>query len=387
MHITVIVGTRPEAIKMAPVVLALQAAAREASDLDILLCSTGQHGDILRESLDIFGITEDVNLEILKPNQDLTDVTTNAMLALRAVFSELKTDIVLVHGDTTTAMAAALASYYHKIPVGHVEAGLRSRNKLSPWPEEINRSIIGRIADLHFAPTEKAAKNLRAEGIDQADIIVTGNTVVDALQHMSGRIDAEPELGGRFAGKFDFLDPNKRLILVTAHRRENFGRRIRDICTALAALGARGDVQIVYPVHPNPNIQGPVRTLLSSAPGVHLVAPTDYLEFIWLMSRAHLILTDSGGLQEEAPSLGKPVLVMRDTTERPEAIEAGTARLVGTDTATILHEASLLLDEPAAYARMANVNNPFGDGNASLHILAAIRSWHKVRPANDAPSS
>ena len=387
MHITVVVGTRPEAIKMAPVVLALRAAAREAGDISVLLCSTGQHGDILRESLDVFGLTEDINLEIMKPNQDLTDVTSNAMLALRGVLTKLQTDLVLVHGDTTTAMAAALASYYHKIPVGHVEAGLRSGNKLSPWPEEINRSVIGRIADLHFAPTEKAAQSLRGEGIDPAQIIVTGNTVVDALQLMTSRIEVEPELGGRFAEKFDFLDPDKRMILVTAHRRENFGVGIRNICAAIAELGARGDVQVVYPVHPNPNIRGPVGDLLSCAPGVHLVAPSGYLEFIWLMSRTTLILTDSGGLQEEAPSLGKPVLVMRDTTERPEAIEAGTARLVGTDTETILREANLLLDDPEAYRHMAEVKNPFGDGHAAPHILAAIRAWNTGGTPEDASTA
>jgi UDP-N-acetylglucosamine 2-epimerase (non-hydrolysing) len=309
----------------------------------------------------------------MKPGQDLTDITANILLALRDVLSADRYDRLLVHGDTTTTMAATLAAFYARVPVGHVEAGLRTGNLQAPWPEEMNRSVVGRIADLHFAPTETARASLLAENVAPGSIHVTGNTVIDALQEVVARLQTDAALAAETAAAFPFLDPARRLVLVTGHRRENFGQGFEQICLALKRIAAaRPDVQVVYPVHLNPNVQEPVRRILGDAPSVHLIAPQDYLPFVWLMNRAHLIITDSGGVQEEAPALGKPVLVMRDTTERPEALAAGTVRLVGTDAARIEAEALRLLDDAGAHAEMARALNPYGDGHAAERIAALL---------------
>ena len=368
MKILVIFGTRPEAIKMAPVVTRL---ARQPA-LKVHVCVTGQHREMLDQVLALFGITPDFDLDIMHPGQDLTDITARILTALRDVLAQGGYDRLLVHGDTTTALAAALAGFYAQVPVAHVEAGLRTGNRQAPWPEETNRSLVARIADLHFAPTQTARNALVAENIDPDSILVTGNTVIDALDDVVGRFRADAALNARMAARFAFLDPDRPLVLVTGHRRENFGQGFENICHALRGITAGSDAQIVYPVHLNPNVQEPVQRLLADAPDVHLVAPQDYLPFVWLMQRAHLVITDSGGVQEEAPSLGKPVLVMRDTTERPEAVAAGTVRLVGTDTSTIVREAVQLLRDADAHAQMAQAVNPYGDGQAAGRIVQAI---------------
>lgn len=370
MRVLSVFGTRPEAIKMAPVVNALKAAV----DIDAQVCVTAQHRQMLDQVLDLFDIKPDHDLNIMKPGQDLTDITSNILLGMRDLFKKNKYDLLLVHGDTTTTMAAALAAFYEKIPVGHVEAGLRTGNIYAPWPEEMNRSMVGRIAALHFAPTDRAKNSLLREGVTDSHILVTGNTVIDALQQVVEKLKT-PALAEGFKQQFGFLDPNKKLILVTGHRRENFGDGFERICQALKTLSERPDVQIVYPVHLNPSVQEPVKRILGNASQVHLIEPQDYLPFVYLMSQAHIIITDSGGVQEEAPSLGKPVLVMRDTTERPEAVEAGTVKLVGTDLQKIVAETLHLLDNPAAYQSMARALNPYGDGLASSRIVAAIRSF------------
>lgn len=364
MKVLTVFGTRPEAIKMAPVVKALA----EHKDFDAKVCVTAQHRQMLDQVLDIFAIRPDFDLNLMKPGQDLYDITSNVLLGMREVYRQWRADIVLVHGDTTTTLAASLSAYYAKVRVGHVEAGLRTHNKYAPWPEEMNRRLTGAMTDIHFAPTAMARANLLREGIAPDTIHITGNTVIDALLDVVGRIRADDQLKHRFASQFDFLDPDKRLILVTGHRRENFGVGFENICHALVDIAARGDVQVVYPVHLNPNVQAPVRRILSGLADVHLIEPQDYLPFVYLMDRAYLIITDSGGVQEEAPSLGKPVLVMRDTTERPEAVEAGTVKLVGTDRATLVREANRLLDDAAAYEAMARAHNPYGDGKAAARI-------------------
>ncbi|PVE41119.1 non-hydrolyzing UDP-N-acetylglucosamine 2-epimerase [Limnohabitans planktonicus] len=370
MKILSVFGTRPEAIKMAPIVNTLRAAP----DIHSEVCVTAQHRQMLDQVLELFDIQPDHDLNIMKPGQDLTDITSNILLGMRDLFKKNKYDLLLVHGDTTTTMAAALAAFYEKIPVGHVEAGLRTGNIYAPWPEEMNRSMVGRIAALHFAPTDRAKNSLLREGVADKQILVTGNTVIDALQQVVEKLKT-PELSEEFKKKFNFLNPQKRLILVTGHRRENFGDGFERICQALKTLSERPDVQIVYPVHLNPSVQEPVKRILGKASNVHLIEPQDYLPFVYLMSQAHIIITDSGGVQEEAPSLGKPVLVMRETTERPEAVEAGTVKLVGTDIASIVFEAHRLLDDTAAYQGMARALNPYGDGLASNRILTAIRSF------------
>lgn len=370
MKILSVFGTRPEAIKMAPIVNTLRAA----SDIHSEVCVTAQHRQMLDQVLELFDIQPDHDLNIMKPGQDLTDITSNILLGMRDLFKKNKYDLLLVHGDTTTTMAAALAAFYEKIPVGHVEAGLRTGNMYAPWPEEMNRSMVGRIAALHFAPTDRAKNSLLREGVADKQILVTGNTVIDALQQVVEKLKT-PELSEEFKKKFNFLNPQKRLILVTGHRRENFGDGFERICQALKTLSERSDVQIVYPVHLNPLVQEPVKRILGNSSNVHLIEPQDYLPFVYLMSQAHIIITDSGGVQEEAPSLGKPVLVMRETTERPEAVEAGTVKLVGTDIACIVLEAHRLLDDSAAYQGMARALNPYGDGLASSRILTAIRSF------------
>jgi len=369
LRVLIVFGTRPEAIKMAPVVTAL----RQAPDVEARVCVTAQHRQMLDQVLELFDIRPDIDLNIMKAGQDLTDITCGILLGLRDVLKESRYDFVMVHGDTTTTLAASLAAFYEKTPVAHVEAGLRTGNIHAPWPEEMNRSLVGRIATLHLAPTPAAQANLLREGVSAAAVHVTGNTVIDALRQTVAKIQASTALQERFAAQFGFLDPAKRLVCVTGHRRENFGDGFERICQALKALGERGDVQIVYPVHLNPSVQEPVRRVLGGVGNVHLIAPLDYLPFVYLMSRSYLVITDSGGIQEEAPSLGKPVLVMRDTTERPEAVEAGTVRLVGTDAQKIVAEAVRLLDDPAAYESMARAHNPYGDGQACRRILENLR--------------
>lgn len=370
MKVLTVFGTRPEAIKMAPVVKAL--AANNAFEAKV--CVTAQHRQMLDQVLEIFSITPDFDLNLMKPGQDLSDITSNVLLGMREVFKQWRPDIILVHGDTTTTLAASLSAYYARIKVGHVEAGLRTHNKYSPWPEEMNRHLTGGIADLHFAPTEKARANLLAEGISDAAIHVTGNTVIDALLDVVDRVRQDEALQARFATQFDYIDPTKKLILVTGHRRENFGQGFENICQALAQLSRRGDVQILYPVHLNPNVQEPVNRILGQVDNVKLIDPLDYLPFVYLMDRSKLLITDSGGIQEEAPSLGKPVLVMRDTTERPEAVDAGTVKLVGTDPDTIVREANRLLDDAAAYESMSRAHNPYGDGKAALRISERVQA-------------
>jgi len=361
-------GTRPEAIKMAPVVRAIAAS----EELESLVCVTGQQREMLDQVLDLFEIKPDYDLNVMTPNQSLSDVTAKVITGLQQVFLKAKPDLVLVHGDTATTMAAALAAYYQKIPVGHVEAGLRTHNIYSPWPEEINRQITSRIAALNFAPTKLSQSNLVAEGIADASIFVTGNTVIDALLLVVEKLLKDDSLTATMAARFDFLNSNKRLILVTGHRRENFGDGFLSICKAISMLAANNDVQIVYPVHLNPNVQGPVYERLSHHDNVHLIAPQDYLPFIYLMEQSDIILTDSGGIQEEAPSLGKPVLVMRDTTERPEAVEEGTVLLVGTDSEKIVGAVQRLLYSDSAYQAMARAHNPYGDGKAAGRIVDTI---------------
>jgi UDP-N-acetylglucosamine 2-epimerase (non-hydrolysing) len=324
--------------------------------------------------LALFAITPDYDLNLMRPGQGLEDITAGVLQALSPVLDDFQPQLVLVHGDTTTTLAASLAAYYRKIPVGHVEAGLRTGNILSPWPEEVNRKVAGAITRLHFAPTEQSKRNLLAEAVPADHIIVTGNTVIDALLDVVARLETDDAQRAAFEQQFG-LNPAKRMVLVTGHRRESFGDGFLRICDALAELAQREDLEIVYPVHLNPNVKGPVEEKLSGFANVHLIAPQDYLPFVYLMSRADVILTDSGGVQEEAPSLGKPVLVMRDTTERPEAVEAGTVKLVGTDTALIVSEVSHLLDDPAAYQTMSFAHNPYGDGKAVTRILNTIRAY------------
>lgn len=353
---------------MAPVVKALA----QISAIDSKVCVTAQHRQMLDQVLNLFEIVPDFDLNLMKSGQDLTDITCNVLLKMRPVFRDWRPDCVLVHGDTTTTMAVSLAAYYERIAVAHVEAGLRTGNIYSPWPEEINRRVAGTISTLHFAPTAAARDNLIREGVSDSTIHVTGNTVIDALFDVVQRLRADMKLRGGFERKFGFLDPNKRLILVTGHRRENFGAGFESICAALKAIGERPDVQIVYPVHLNPNVQQPVKRLLQDNKRIHLIDPQDYLPFVYLMDRADIVLTDSGGVQEEAPSLGKPVLVMRDTTERPEAVRAGTVKLVGTDSGLIVAETQRLLDEPVEYQRMSHAHNPYGDGQAASRIANVL---------------
>ena len=366
-----IFGTRPEAIKMAPLVLALAADER----FEAKVCVTGQHREMLDQVLGLFSISPEYDLQIMKPGQDLTDVTAAILQGLKSVLNEFKPDIVLVHGDTATTFASSLAAYYQQIPVAHVEAGLRTGNLYSPWPEEGNRKLTGALANLHFAPTETSQNNLLREGVNPETIFVTGNTVIDALLDVVKRLDQDPQLLAQASAPAAFLDPARKLILVTGHRRESFGDGFERICQALMEVAQQHpEVDIVYPVHLNPNVREPVNRLLNGIGNIHLIAPLDYLPFVHMMSRAHIILTDSGGIQEEAPSLGKPVLVMRDTTERPEAVTAGTVRLVGTNTADIVRELNQLLLDTAAYQAMSYAHNPYGDGNACQRILEALLS-------------
>ena len=372
MRVLSVFGTRPEAIKMAPVVRALS----DRSDLFASsVCVTAQHREMLDQVLSLFGIRPEHDLDIMTPGQDLFDVTCHVLSGLKPVIEAVRPDIVLVHGDTTTTMAASLAAYYLQVKVGHVEAGLRTGNRYAPFPEEINRKVTGALADIHFAPTTTARDNLLREGVPAETIVVTGNTVIDALLSVSGRIEADPALKGKLAAEFSFLDARKRLVLVTGHRRENFGPGFEAICRALAEIAdVRSDVEILYPVHLNPNVREPVNRLLGAGKrrNIRLIEPVDYLPFVYLIGRSTLILTDSGGIQEEAPSLGKPVLVMREVTERPEAIAAGTAKLVGTDGGKIVAETMRLLSDPEAYRAMSLAHNPYGDGLAAGRIVEAL---------------
>ena len=367
-------GTRPEAIKMAPLALKLAADAR----FDAGVCVTGQHREMLDPVVQLFAIEPDFDLNIMKPGQDLTDVLSGILTGMRDVLAQFKPDIVLVHGDTATTFAASLAAYSQQIPVAHVEAGLRTGNLYSPWPEEANRKLTGVLTRLHFAPTPRAAENLAREGVPPSHIQVTGNTVIDALLEVVARLDGDHSLRAGFEGQFDYLDPNRRLVLVTGHRRESFGGGFERICQALVEIARRfPDSQVLYPVHLNPNVREPVQRLLRNIDNIRLIEPLDYLPFVYLMNRAHIILTDSGGIQEEAPSLGKPVLVMRETTERPEALDAGTVRLVGTDSGLIVQEVERLLNNEAAYKDMAYAHNPYGDGKACDRIVEILshREW------------
>ncbi|RVU41303.1 UDP-N-acetylglucosamine 2-epimerase (non-hydrolyzing) [Rheinheimera riviphila] len=367
-------GTRPEAIKMAPLVNLL----KQDPAIESRVCVTGQHREMLDQVLKLFHIVPEYDLAIMKAGQDLYDVSTSILLNIKPVLRDFQPDIVLVHGDTSTTFAAALACYYEKTAVGHVEAGLRTGNIYSPWPEEANRRLTGAITTLHFAPTSTSEQNLLSENVDPAKVFVTGNTVIDALHQVVAKIDADKALSADFASKFPYGADGRRLILVTGHRRESFGSGFENICAALKTIAERfPDADVVYPVHLNPNVREPVFRLLSNSPNVHLIEPQDYLPFVYLMSRSYLVLTDSGGIQEEAPSLGKPVLVMRDTTERPEAVAAGTVKLVGTDEAVIVSEVSKLMTDSQYYQSMSFAHNPYGDGEACLRITDAIKQYFK----------
>ncbi len=373
MKVLTVFGTRPEAIKLAPVVKALGAA----SDIESRVCVTAQHREMLDQVLALFGIVPDDDLDLMRERQTLADLTSAVLRGVTAVIENFQPDFVVVQGDTATTLAASLAAYYGRVAVAHVEAGLRTGDMYAPWPEEGNRRVTSALTQVHFPPTEASRDNLLREGIPAAAIEMTGNTVIDALLDVVGDIRG----GGRgqaLAARFgDIIDPSRKLILVTGHRRESFGPGMESICHALADLARRDDVVIVYPVHLNPNVQEPVRRILGQSGRVHLLPPQDYLPFVYLMDKSYLILTDSGGVQEEAPSLGKPVLVMRDKTERPEAVAAGTARLVGADRARIVSAATLLLDSPTEYDKMARAHNPFGDGHAAQRIVERLRVEQK----------
>ena len=363
-------GTRPEAIKMAPVAIALG----NDPSVDAKICVTGQHREMLDQVLNLFDLVPDFDLNIMKPSQDLTDVTVRILEGLRGVFAEFVPDVVLVHGDTATTFAASLAAYYHRIPVAHVEAGLRTGDIYSPWPEEGNRKLTGALANLHFAPTQTSQANLLREGVPEQNVLVTGNTVIDALMMVIDRLKADEELRKSAAKPSSFISTERRIVLVTGHRRESFGDGFERICEALAHIAnTHKDVDIIYPMHMNPNVREPVNRILKDINNVYLIEPLDYLPFVYLMDKSYLILTDSGGIQEEAPSLGKPVLVMRDTTERPEALKAGTVKLVGTDVQTMIAEVDELLNSQSAYDKMSFAHNPYGDGNASRRIVETLK--------------
>lgn len=372
--ILLVFGTRPEAIKMAPLVKALQ---KDTEHFETRVCVTAQHRQMLDQVLEVFGITPEYDLNIMAPNQDLYDITAKVLLGLREVLKDFRPDTVLVHGDTTTSMAASLAAFYMQIPVGHVEAGLRTYNMLSPWPEEMNRQVTDRICTYYFAPTEQSRANLLQENIDAKKIFITGNTVIDALLMAVDIISTTAGVKEKMAKELQekgYTVGDREYILVTGHRRENFGDGFLHICKAIKELAAlHPEMDIVYPVHLNPNVQKPVYELLSGLSNVYLISPLDYLPFIYAMQHSTLLLTDSGGVQEEAPSLGKPVLVMRDTTERPEAVEAGTVKLVGTDTEAIVSNVTALLQDKEMYKRMSETHNPYGDGQACERIIAALR--------------
>lgn len=372
--VLLVFGTRPEAIKMAPLVKAFE----NESSIESRVCVTAQHREMLDQVLELFDIKPDYDLNLMKPGQDLYDITSNVLLGLKDVLSEFKPDIVLVHGDTTTTSSATLAAFYQQIKVGHVEAGLRTYDLYSPWPEEANRQITGVLANYHFAPTQVSQDNLLKENKDSKNIIITGNTVIDALFLALDKIKNNNELENKvlqslITNNYSLQD-DRKIILVTGHRRENHGQGFINICEALKTIAVNNpELDIVYPVHLNPNVQKPVRQLLSNVPNVHLIEPLQYETFLYLMNKSYFIITDSGGVQEEAPSLGKPVLVMRDTTERPEAVEAGTVKLVGTNKETIIKEAQNLLDDENEYNTMSKAHNPYGDGKACQRIVEFLK--------------
>ena len=378
--IMLVFGTRPEAIKMAPLVKAFQA---DSDHFETIVCVTGQHRQMLDQVLSLFEITPDYDLDIMKQGQDLFDITSRVMLGMRDVLEKAKPDVVLVHGDTTTSTASALASFYKQIPVGHIEAGLRTHNIYSPWPEEMNRQITGRIAKYNFAPTPLSRKNLLAENVSDNDIIVTGNTVIDALHYVVEKINSSDEIKAELSNVllksgYDVsrLSNGKKLVLITGHRRENFGDGFISMCSAIKLLNEKyPDVDFVYPMHLNPNVRKPIKEVFGDkAPeNMFFIEPLDYLPFVFLMEKSYLLLTDSGGVQEEAPGLGKPVLVMRDTTERPEAVDAGTVKLVGTNYDKIVSEVSELIDNPKSYESMSKAVNPYGDGKACGRVLDTFR--------------
>ncbi|MDQ1298344.1 MAG: hypothetical protein QG558_883 [Campylobacterota bacterium] len=384
--ILIVFGTRPEAIKMAPLVKAFQSLPSTINypPFTVRVCVTAQHREMLDQVLELFEIIPDYDLDIMKPGQDLYDITANVLLGMKDVLSDFQPDIVLVHGDTTTTSATSLAAFYQKIKVGHVEAGLRTGDIYSPWPEEANRQITGVLANYHFAPTQTSRQNLLRENKDDKNIAVTGNTVIDALFLALEKIKNNPDIENRIIAQIEsainnptFSIQHSKFILVTGHRRENHGQGFINICTALKEIALNNpDIDIVYPVHLNPNVQKPVRELLSDVANIHLIAPLQYEQFIYMMDKSYFIITDSGGVQEEAPSLGKPVLVMRDTTERPEAVEAGTVKLVGTDTALIIAEAQKLIDDQEAYEGMSRASNPYGDGKACEKIVEFLKGSH-----------
>lgn len=373
--VLIVFGTRPEAIKMAPLVLAFK---EHSSEIEAKVCVTAQHREMLDQVLDIFHIVPDYDLNIMKPGQDLYDVTSNILLGMKEVLTAYEPDVVFVHGDTTTTIATAMSAFYQKIPVAHVEAGLRTGDIYSPWPEEANRKLTSQITTYYFTPTRTSKENLLKENVSEEGIYVTGNTVIDALYWVLDKIEKDEGLKATLSdairSDFPAFDHEERLVLITGHRRENFGQGFLDMCSAIKTLAeAHPDVNFVYPVHLNPNVQKPVLELLSGISNVYLIAPLDYEPFVYLMSRSYLILTDSGGIQEEAPSLGKPVLVMRNTTERPEALEAGTVKLVGTDPSVIVNEVNVLLKDRALYERMSQAHNPYGDGKACQKIVKLIK--------------
>ena len=366
IRVLLIAGTRPEVIKLAPVLKKLE---EQSNLLTCSICITGQHCELLHQQLNVFSIKPDYDLDIMKPNQDLFDITSGVLSGLKKIYDKERPDWTLVQGDTTTAAAASLAAYYYRSKIGHIEAGLRSNDKYAPFPEEANRRIIDALSDLLFAPTERSKENLLREGACESDIVVTGNTAIDALLWAVERARSCPKKPHELPN----IDWNKRMVLVTGHRRENFGDNLKVICKALLRLARTcPDLNIVYPVHPNPNVQRPINDMLGSAANIHLIPPQNYEDFVWLMTKAHIILTDSGGVQEEGPALNKPVLVMRKSTERPEGIEAGTTRLTGLATDSIVGHARLLLEDSVEYAKMAWAPNPYGDGSASSRVVEAI---------------
>lgn len=371
--ILIVFGTRPEAIKMAPLVKAF----KNKNNFDTRVCVTAQHRQMLDQVLDIFEIVPEYDLNIMKAGQDLYDITANVLLSIRDVLTDFAPDVVFVHGDTSTTFSTSLAAYYAKVKVGHIEAGLRTYDIYSPWPEEGNRQLTGVLANYHFAPTAQSQQNLLKEGKDKNNIFVTGNTVIDALMYVVHRIDNQPELKQKILTKISTqypLETQRKVILVTGHRRENFGQGFINICEGLKQIALNNpEIDIVYPVHLNPNVQRPVNEILSNIANIYLIDPLQYEEFIYLMSQAYFIITDSGGIQEEAPSLGKPVLVMRDTTERPEAVAAGTVKLVGCDQAVLIRQAEKLLNDQNEYEMMSRAHNPYGDGKACERIVQLMQ--------------
>jgi UDP-N-acetylglucosamine 2-epimerase (non-hydrolysing) len=373
MKVLSVFGTRPEAIKMAPVIGALE----RQPGIQSIVCLTAQHRSMLDQVIDLFALKADFDLNLMADNQGLTHITSAVLTGLEPILRDVKPDRVLVHGDTATTLAASMAAFYAHVPVGHVEAGLRTGDMTAPWPEEMNRKVADTLCDLHFAPTERARENLLKEGIPAKGISVTGNTVIDALQQITRQLNDDTKLAGDIARGLPPLSPDRRLVLVTGHRRESFGAGFERICEGLRQLAdQRSDIEIIYPVHLNPNVRAPVLRLLGAHPRIRLLEPLDYLPFVYLMNRCHFLISDSGGIQEEAPSLGKPVLVMREVTERPEAVAAGTVRLVGTDVAKIVTESCRLLDDGDAYMRMSRAPNPFGDGRAGERIVREIVDAH-----------